>query len=308
MNLLLVIAGLILLLFGGDWLVRSGVSLAARFQISPLIIGLTIVSMGTSAPELMVSIRAALEGYPDMAMGNVVGSNIANLTLILGLTALVLPIPVSRETIRISWPALFLASAILLVFALNHEIGRIEAFVMLAALLAFIYVLYRRSNKHGYVPDDKPKTYNIWLSLLIMAGSIAALAFGATLLVDGAVALASKLGISERIISITVVAFGTSVPELATSLVAAFRKQLDISVGNLIGSNIFNILCILGITAGIKPMQVSSQLIQFDLPVVLGIVLLLGLFFIPLKKPRITAWKGMVLIGCYFAYYYFIFS
>lgn len=308
MNLLLVIAGLILLLFGGDWLVRSGVSLAARFQISPLIIGLTIVSMGTSAPELMVSVQAALDGYPDMAMGNVVGSNIANISLVLGLTALILSIPVSRETVRFSWPVMFFSTLLLFVFATNHIISRIEGLIMLTALVAFIYLLYRRSRKHVVQKDDKPKVFSLFASLAILTGSIAALMFGANLLVKGAVGLATALGVSERIISITVVAFGTSVPELATSLVAAFRKQLDISVGNLIGSNIFNILCILGLTATIKPMKVSEQMFAIDLPVVLGITLLLGLFFIPLKKPVIKTWKGIVLISTYFAYYYVVFS
>lgn len=309
MNLLMLIGGLLLLLVGGDWLVRSGVSLAGRFKIPPLIIGLTIVSIGTSTPELMVSVKAALGGFPDMAMGNVIGSNIANISLILGLTALVIAIPVSKETVVFTWPVMFLASLMLFVFALNYRIERWEGIILVLSVPVFIYVLWLRSKKTVLTqPSETTKIYSIFVSLLILVLSMAALMFGADFMIKGAVGIASSLGVSERVIAVTVVAFGTSVPELATSLVAAFRKQMDISVGNLIGSNIFNILGILGISSIIKPVGVSQQMLHLDIPVAIGIALMVGLCFIPLKRPVIGRLKGFMLLSMYLIYFFIVFN
>lgn len=309
MNLLMLLGGLLLLVLGGDWLVRSGVSIAGRFKLSPLIIGLTIVSIGTSMPELMVSVKAAISGYSDMAMGNVVGSNIVNISLILGLTALVISIPVSRETAVFSWPVMVFITALLFIFSLNGVVDRWEGIILFLLLPVFIYVLwYRSKHKPNTGADEKPKLYSVAVSLVLLVISIAALMLGADFMIKGAVGIASAMGVSERVISVTVVAFGTSVPELATSLVAAFRKQMDISVGNLIGSNIFNIMGILGISAIIKPVGVSPQMLFVDIPVALGIAILLGLCFIPLKRPVISRWKGLILIVFYLAYFYIVFN
>ena len=309
MNLLMLIGGLFALLLGGDWLVRSSVSLSSRLKLSPLIVGMTIVSIGTSAPELMVSVKASMSGFPDMAMGNVIGSNIANISLILGLTALVISIPVNRETLTFSWPAMLLASLMVFAFSLNSSIERWEGIILLSALPLFIYLLWRRAKKSNAPIDaENTKSYNLVFSLVLLGLGVTGLVYGANFMIRGAIGLAEALGVSERVISLTIVAFGTSVPELATSLVAAFRKQMDISVGNLIGSNIFNIFGILGISSIINPVGVSPQMLHIDIPVAIGIVLLLGLCFIPLKRPVISRWKGLILIVFYLAYFYIVFN
>ncbi|HOY38142.1 MAG: calcium/sodium antiporter [Bacteroidales bacterium] len=308
MNVLLVILGLLMLVVGSELLVRGGVSIAKRVKISPLIIGLTIVSMGTSTPELVVSVKAALQGYPDMAMGNVLGSNIVNISFILGLTAVILAIPVNRETAVFSWPVLLLATVLLFGFSCDFKLARWEGIVFVALQVLFIVALYFRSKrKKQQDEEDSGKTYSIVVSILMLIASIAGLSFGAEFLVKGAVGLATHMGVDERIISLTIVAIGTSMPELITSVVAAMRKQMDISIGNLIGSNIFNIFTILGVSSAITPITVNPQSLYVDMTWAFGLVILLGLCFIPLRNSVVKRWKGLLLVVAYMAYFFYIF-
>lgn len=311
MTYVMLIAGLVLLLIGGEVLVRGAVRMAQRFQIPTMIIGLTIVSFGTSAPELLVSLKAATQGVPDIAIGNVIGSNIANLALVLGLTAIILPIPVARKTLTLDWPVMMGATLLFWAFMANHMIGRIEGLILFGSLLAYIGYLIRQARitrkRSAADSTEAPREIAgaIWQDLLMVAGGCIGLVFGADLLVDGATETARDWGVSERVIGVTVVAFGTSVPELATSLVAAIKKELDISVGNLIGSNIFNILSIIGITAIVHDIPVNPAVLAVDIFWVLAVtvmVLLLALIRFELKW-----WKGALLFLTYCAYVYLLF-
>jgi cation:H+ antiporter len=307
--ILLLFIGLALLLGGGEVLVKGAVSIAKRMHISPMVVGLTVVSFGTSAPELLVSLQAALEGHADIAVGNVIGSNIANLALVLGCTALVLPIPVARNTIRIDWPAMMIATLMFTIAIQDGEISQVEGLVFFASLVGYIFFLFYKSRKEtktqrseqtltGLVEEKSAKGLLLDVGLVIL-GCIG-LVFGADLLVGGATSLAQSYGISERVIAVTVVAFGTSVPELATSLIAAFRKELDISVGNLIGSNIFNICAVLGLTSIVTPIGVNQAVIDSDIYWVLGITFLV--LVLSLHRYLIQRWKGALLVLFYLVY------
>ena len=260
------IGGLIGLIVGGEWLLRAAVGTSNRFAIPKFIIGMTIVSFATSLPELIVSVRSALEGYPDLALGNVVGSNIANLGLVLGVVLLFTRIEVSKSFYQSDWPMMFIASILLWVFIQNGTITAFEGLALVILLVVMLVYLLRLKDKSDFVEDDL-NTLLSWpkIGLFIVFGS-AFLAFGSELLVNGAVQVASQLGVSERIIAITVVSVGTSVPELAASLVAIAKKENAISIGNLLGSNLFNILAVLGITSLIHPLTVvDNTLLDFDI-------------------------------------------
>ena len=302
--LAVVIGGLILLLGGGEVLVRGAVSIAARFRVSPMVIGLTVVSMGTSAPELLVSVQAALSGSPDIAIGNVLGSNIANLALVLGVTALVLPIPVARNTVRLDWPVLMTASVLFWFLMMDMKLEKWEGLLFVLLLLAYIGYLLIQARRNPLSSDDVEvtikRTGGILRDILLVISGCLGLVFGADLLVSGATDLARSFGVSEHIIAVTVVAFGTSVPELATSLIAAFKKELDISVGNLIGSNIFNILMILGVTAIVKEIPIKQVVLDSDIYWMLGVTFLL--LPLMLHKFLIQRWKGVILLGYYIGY------
>lgn len=312
MTYLLFIVGLLLLLAGGEVLVRGAVGLALKMKVSNLVIGATVVSLGTSAPELLVSLQAALDGHPVISIGNVVGSNIANLGLVLGLIALIFPLTLDRDALYLDWPVMFCATLLFFLMAYDGVLERYEG-----ALLVFLLVLYitysvlksRKRQKLGVqedsgIDDLKPaKGSSNWKLIgMVILGS-AGLMLGAKWFVDGAIVLAEALGVSEHIISVTVVAFGTSVPELATSGVAAFKKQSDISVGNLIGSNTFNILAILGITSLVKDIPVSAEVLSYDMLWVIGIALLLLVALLTGKK--VFRLEGAVLFTVYGLYIYF---
>lgn len=304
MNYLLLIGGLITLLLSGDFLVRGGVSLARHFKVSTLVVGLTVVSIGTSAPELFVSLGAVLNGSSNVSTGTIIGSNISNIGLVLGLTALILPIAVNRRSTIFDWPVMFAATILFFLFILNGSLGRIEGIVFVILLLTYvIYTLYDSRKREGASGSkvEKPK-YSLRVSILIILVAAMGLYFGADWLVKGASSIAADFGISEYLIAATVVAFGTSVPELATSLIAAFKKEMDISVGNIVGSNLFNIWGILGITAVIKPIDIIDQILQFDIYYLIGICLLLMIFMLPLKNGKITRWKGLTLVAAYVFY------
>lgn len=303
MEIVKIIAGLVGLIVGGEWLLRAAVGTSNRFAIPKFIIGMTVVSFATSLPELIVSVRSALAGYPDLALGNVVGSNIANLGLVLGVVLLFTRIQVAKSFYLSDWPMMFIASILLWVFILNGTITALEGFALVTLLILMLFYLLRRKEHADFIADDLD-TLLSWpkISLFIVFGS-AFLALGSDLLVNGAVNVASQLGVSERVIAITVVSVGTSVPELAASLVAVAKRENAISIGNLLGSNLFNILAVLGITSLIHPLTVvDNTLLDFDIYVMIGIAaLLIPLVFSP-KKMEIYWRDGLILLVVYIAF------
>ncbi len=300
MDYVYVVAGLIGLFFGGEALVRGSVGVARRLAIPPLLIGLTVVGFGTSTPELLVSVDAALRGVPDIAVGNIVGSNIANILLIVGLTALVWPITVMGATLRRDTLVMVAAAlALLPVFALGL-IGRLPGLVLVAGLAGYLVWAYRTPGAAEPEDADLPAPSSTWVSILWVVGGLVVLMAGARFLVDGSVNIARGFGISEAFIGLTIVAVGTSLPELATSLIAAFRRQSEIAIGNIVGSNIFNVLGILGLTALITPVPVAGRFLTFDLPVM--IVASLVLTALLLTRPQIGRVMGVVLLLAYVGY------
>ena len=271
------ILGLAALFFGGEWLVRGSSRIAQSFGISKLVVGLTIVAMGTSAPELVVSVNAALVGSSDISVGNIVGSNIANIGLILGVSGLVFPLVVHYSLLKKELPIMLAASVGLYLAFLDGIIGRFEGLLLIIGMGIFLLFMFDSAKKTKSTDDETDSNVQpnrVRDGLLIVAG-IAVLMVGANLTVDNAVAIALELGISELLIGITVVAVGTSLPELVTSVTAAFRKESDIAVGNIVGSNIFNILFIMGITAVIQPVSVAANIIRVDSLVMIAFALLL---------------------------------
>ena len=303
MDVLKIVAGLVGLIVGGEWLLRAAVGTSNRFAIPKFIIGMTVVSFATSLPELIVSVRSALAGYPDLALGNVVGSNIANLGLVLGVVLLFTRIQVTKSFYQSDWPMMFIASIILWTFIQNGTITALEGLALVTLLILMLFYLLRLKEHADFVADDLESLLS-WpkILLLIVFGS-AFLALGSDLLVNGAVNVASQLGVSERVIGITVVSVGTSVPELAASLVAIAKRENAISIGNLLGSNLFNILAVLGITALIHPLTVVDHvLLDFDIYVMIGIAaLLIPLVFSP-KKMQIYWRDGLILLVVYIAF------
>jgi cation:H+ antiporter len=295
-----VAAGLLCLFLGGEALVRGSVGIAQRLAISPLLIGLTVVGFGTSMPELLVSIEAAWRGVPDIAVGNIVGSNIANIALIMGITALVWPIRVSGATLRRDTGVMILAAVALVPVFMTGQIGRPAGVMLLAGLISYLVWAYLRPGdiaQDDALSVEKPKAL---ISVLWVIAGFVALLFGARFLVDGAVSIARDAGLSEAFIGLTIVAVGTSLPELATSVVAAFRRQSEIAIGNVIGSNIFNVFGILGVTAVIQPIPVASRFISFDLPVMIALSLVITALL--LTRPVIGRVTGIVFLIGYSAY------
>lgn len=318
MAYLFLLGGILLLLFGGDWLVRGAVDLALRLRISILVVGMTVVSFATSAPELLVSLDAALDGYSDISFGNVIGSNIANIALILGLTSMVFPISVRPQTYRIDYWIMMLASGLLFVFIYWDQVLEFwEAVVLVIFLIGYnvlqIWASRRSSSKaknngngNGNGEASKPKRSSGWMIFYLVLG-VVALKFGSEFLVKGAVELAQSWGVSERIIGVTVVSIGTSLPELAASMVASFKGEQELSLGNLIGSNIFNILAVLGITALVIDIPVKSpMLLSFDIPFMVGVSLLLYPFMRFFSQGRISRVEGAIMFGAYLLYLYMI--
>ena len=307
-NPLFILAGLVLLILGGNWLLKAAVALSLKLHIPKIVIGMTVVSFATSAPELIVSIKAALEGFPDLALGNVIGSNIANLGLVLASTVMLGSIDVNKSFYKTDWPAMMLASLLFFGFIyFDGVIVRYEGIIMLVALFAFlIYIL--RFQKPAVVDeapeDDTPLP--LYKTVLFLGIGGLALWGGSEMLIKGAVGMASAYGVSERVIGITIVSVGTSIPELAASIIAVIKKEKAISLGNLIGSNIFNLLAVLGITSIITPIGVMDEgLLSNDIWWMLGIsFLVLPLVFIP-SKLRLGWRDGVILLAVYLAFVYF---
>ncbi|HBH49911.1 MAG TPA: hypothetical protein DDX98_14795 [Bacteroidales bacterium] len=306
MEYLLLLIGFALLLYSGKFLVKGAVALANTFGVSKLVIGVTVVSFGTSAPELFVSAVANIKGLPDVAMGNVMGSNIANIALVLAITAIIYPIVVKKASVAIDAPFMLLVSAFLYLVIYNRRISALEGGIFVLLLVAYIVFVVLKSLKAHTGIEENTTPLPIWQAVLMVLLSTGGLAFGSDLLVENATKILSGF-VSERIIAITVIAFGTSLPELATSAVAAFKKEMDISIGNIIGSNIFNILAVLGITALIKPMEdIDVKFIQVDVFWMLAVSVLLFLFILPFKGGKLTRIKGFLLFGVYCIYVFFL--
>ncbi len=304
------VAGFILLLFGGDWLVDSGVAIARRFRISPLVIGLTIVAFGTSAPELLVSTISAFEGNSGIAMGNVIGSNIANIGLILGLTALICPIVVKgMKEVTMNGLVMIGASVLLLLLTLNGKLSRIEGILLFMLILVYTIISIRNGRKNeSPASDNMEASMRPLAAFLLLILSCAMLSYGADLLVKGASSLASALGVSDKVIGLTVVAFGTSLPELAASVAAALKKQMDISIGNIIGSNIFNILCVLGVSCSITPITFQFSTYLRDLIIMLAFAIVLVLMVQPWKQTgKLSRLSGLILFLGYAVYAWSLF-
>lgn len=300
--------GLILLVKGASYLVDGASSLAKKLGISTIVIGLTIVAFGTSAPELIVNLIASLKGNTDIAIGNIIGSNIANILLILGFSAVVYPLVVKKSTTWKEIPLVFLAVVVVTLMANDtlidrHSVSvltRIDGFLLLVFFVIFLYYTYGISKVDVSYHKDI-NIYSTFVSLIMIIGGLSALTLGGRWLVESAIIFARALGASEALIGLTIVAVGTSLPELATSVMAAYKKNADIAVGNIIGSNIFNIFWILGISAVIHPLPFSSFL-NFDLLVIIFTTLLLFIFMFIGKRHLLERWQGMVFVGLYVVY------
>lgn len=307
--ILLLLIGLVILVLGGEALVRGASSIALKFKIQPIVIGLTIVAFGTSAPELVVNIMSAINGTSDLAFGNVIGSNISNILLILGTSALITPLAVQYNT---TWKEIpFAVLAIIAVYFMSNDIffdnasanflSRTDGIILLLLFIIFLYYTYELA-KEFYAPEaDEAKEYNTFISITMILLGLLGLYFGGEMIVENAIVLAKMFGMSERIIGLTIVAIGTSLPELATSIIAAYKNKADIAIGNIVGSNIFNTLWILGITATILPMPISSSInsdVIFNIFVT--ILLLFGIIFF--KKYTLQRWEGGLFVVIYIAY------
>jgi len=304
----LLIVGLFVLIVGGDFLVRGASSIALRAHISPLVVGLTIVAFGTSAPELLISINAAISGSPDLAMGNVIGSNICNLALVLGVTVLIGPVKVQADSIRIDWPVTMISAILLFWWAHDGLITQSEGIYFVFFLITYtVFVIgkSRNENRKRIVVEDELEVpdgpSSSWFKdMLFLAIGGVGLYFGSEWFVGGARELATFLGVSQRVIGITVLALGTSLPELVTAIVASFKRETDLALGNLMGSNIFNILSILGITSLIKPISVNQTILGVDIFWMLGITLLILPMMLIQKKLDRT--EGIILLLIYVYY------
>jgi cation:H+ antiporter len=317
MSVVFILLGLTLLVVGGEFLVRSSVALSFRLHISKMVIGLTVVSFATSTPELLVSVQAALDGFSDISLGNVIGSNIANIGLVLGITAIISSLEIDKDFYKINWPFMMLLS-VALYFILNSGkiITRVEGICLLLALVVYLWVIISRAKKSREpkeVSSDEvnvslSKTSGFKISIWLLIGGVA-LWGGSELLVKGAVDLAQLMGVSERVIAVTMIAIGTSVPELAASVIAALKKEKAISLGNLIGSNIFNIASVLGITAIIQPITVvSEQVLTSDIFWMLAFSgAIIPLAFLP-KRYILSRYKGIILFVSYAVFIGLIFS
>jgi len=314
MSIFYIIIGFLLLVLGGEFLVRSSVGLSFKLNLSRLIIGMTVVSFATSAPELLVSLQAALSGSEDLAIGNVVGSNIANIALVLGITAFISPLRIDKDFYKMNWPAMMLFSIALYLFLKNDLfLSRLEGIILFSAIIAFVTLMIVKSKKEGFteleeIDDALMETSYTKIFIWLLIGGVA-LFFGSEFLIYGAKEIALQMGITERVIGLSVVAVGTSIPELAASVIAAVRGEKAISLGNLIGSNIFNIGSVLGLTAIIKPIQLIDRgVLDKDIFWMLAVAaILIPLAFLP-KRYEISRLKGMVLFSVYIIFMYITFS
>ncbi len=309
MDIVCLLGGLVLILLGANYLTDGASSLAKRFKISDLVIGLTVVAFGTSAPELAVSLSSAIKGSADIAIGNVVGSNMFNTLMIVGCTAFFAPIIVTRNTLLKEIPLCILASVALLAISndmlLDKQpldmVSRTDGFLLLLFFIIFMVYTFSIARQHGDEEAEEVKQIPLWLSLIYIIGGLAALVFGGNIFVDGATGIARSLGVSESVIGLTLVAGGTSLPELATSVVAALKKNPEMAIGNVVGSNLFNIFLVLGASATITPLNLIG-ITNFDLLSLVIASVILWFFGVFYKKRTITRVEGTILVVCYIAY------
>lgn len=308
MSLFLLALGIVLLYVGGELLVRNASSLATRLGISPLVIGLTVVAFGTSAPELAATLASVFNGVPELAVGNVVGSNTANVGLILASAALIYPLATNKLFLKRDFPVMLAASLLLIPVLWDGNVSRLEGGVLVVLLITYLSLLLKFDPKQVAVEEDdlaaSAKT-PVWQSLSLLTVGIVLLVFGARSLVTGAIDIATRLGVSEEVIGLTFVAFGTSLPELASGVVAATRKQTDIILGNVVGSNIFNVLAILGITSIVKPLAQPFGDISTDVFIMLGFSIAIVPLLLITKRLGRTA--GSILLISYISYIVYLF-
>ncbi|MGE3840800.1 MAG: calcium/sodium antiporter [Vicinamibacterales bacterium] len=308
MTLVLFVAGLGLLILGAEWLVKGASRIASTLGLSPLVIGLTVVAYGTSAPEIAVGVKAAWAGQSDLALGNVVGSNVFNILFILGLSAIIAPLPVASQLVRFDVPIAIGLSALVWLLGADSTIGRLDGALLFAGAIAYTVFQVVQSRRESaevqqeYARHSSARTSSMAVNLMFVAAGLALLVLGSRWLVAGAVVIAQALGVSELVIGLTVVAAGTSLPEVATSILAAIRGERDIAVGNVMGSCIFNILAVLGLSGIVAPagLPVSDALLGFDIPIMIAVaVACLPIFA---SGARIARWEGAVFLFYYVAY------
>ena len=288
-----IVGGIILVLWGADRLTEGAVAVAERMDVPQIVIGLTVVALGTSMPEFCVSLISALKGTPDLAVGNIVGSNIFNSLLIVGAAAMVMPMTILKSTVRKDIPFALVASTVLLMMCLDGNIGRLDAAILFALFIAFMYFTLKQARGPETAEEPQPKKRALWLSVVWIVVGLACLIGGSNLFVDGATAVATQLGVSEAVIGLTIVAGGTSLPELATSVVSARKGNSGIAIGNVLGSNVFNILGILGATGLICPMELHG-ITMADLSVM--VVSMIAVWFFSFTKYTFQRWEGAVLV------------
>jgi len=309
MAIVLLLVGVVVLVVGAETLVRGASRLALLLGVSPLVIGLTIVAGGTSAPELAVSATAAAGGSGDLAVGNVIGSNILNVLLILGLSAVVAPLAVAKRLVRLDVPVMVVVSIGVWALAANGQVGRIEGMVLLGLLVVYTVVVVRQGRAEDSDPEAderKPTRRSVARDVLLVVVGLALLVLGSNLMVDGATSIARSVGVSELTIGLTVVALGTSLPELATSVIASVRGARDLAVGNVVGSNLFNLMAVLGVSAVVAPdgLPVTDEVLRFDFPIVVATaVACLPIFF---TGHRIDRWEGGLFLAYYVAYVVYV--
>ncbi len=307
MEYLLLLLGFALLIISGRLLITGSVSIARKLRLSSFVIGLTVVAVGTSAPELLVSLTGAVKGHADVAVYNVIGSNISNVLLVLALAAVILPIPVARRTLWFDGSVMLAFSLAACLFMLDLRFSPPEGGLLL--LLTVVYVagsIYRsRKQNEGTNRMDVPGM-KTWMAVLGVVAASVGLALGADMLVENAVQIAVKMGLSQRVISVSMIAVGTSIPELTTSLIAAFRKETEISIGNIMGSNIFNVGFVLGVTTSIKPLELNAMVLSFDVFWFAGASLLLIVLVLLPRRLELSRWKGLAMLSLYLIYLYLI--
>ena len=316
MDYIYLILGLFLLTVGGEFLVKGSVSLALRLKISTLVVGMTVVSLATSAPELLVSLDAALDGHPDISLGNIIGSNIANIGLVLGFTALIFPLNITNDTYKTNYPMLLGVSLVFVILIYQFQAVQFwMGALFVLSLLIFIFLIIRSSRKNNLntsneteqLSKEEVKSFPVWKSTIYLLLGGLALYYGSDFLINSAIAIAREWGVTERVISISLVAIGTSVPELAASVVAAVRKEENIAIGNLLGSNIFNVLAVLGITSLVTDIAVEDPKIYTkDVWIMLGFVILLYPVMRVFTKSTINRLEGSVMFLAYILYIYFL--
>lgn len=299
LQVLLLMIGIIVVIKGADWLTSGAVGMAERIGVPQIIIGLTIVAMGTSMPEFFVSLMSAINGTPDLAVGNIVGSNIFNALLIVGCAAMVAPIAIQRTTVKKDIPVAVFASLLLMGMTLDGQISRIDAAILFVIFLAYLWITLRGAKTEDDTADEEKKPMPVLKAVMLVVVGLAGLVIGSDVFVDNATSIAHTMGISDAVIGLTIVAGGTSLPELATSVVAAKKGNSGIAIGNVLGSNVFNILMILGITGLITPMTISGITV-IDLAMMVISMILLWLF--SFTKYRIERWEGVVLTAIFIGY------